>query len=111
MCPATDNPAKCEIRAVIRFLYTKNMSAAEIHRDLCAVYGKNTMSEGIVSQQCRMFKDGQTSVYDEERSDRTSVVSNDLDQSVYQKMYERQRFTISELSCEFSQISSEIIIG
>jgi hypothetical protein len=36
MWPAIDNPASCEIRAVIRFLRAKNMSAAEIHRELCA---------------------------------------------------------------------------
>jgi hypothetical protein len=34
MCPAIDNPASCEICAVIRLLHAKNMSAAEIHRDL-----------------------------------------------------------------------------
>jgi hypothetical protein len=39
MCPATDNPASCEICAVIRFLLAKNMSAAEIHGELCAFYG------------------------------------------------------------------------
>jgi hypothetical protein len=33
MCPATDRPASCEIRAVIHFLHAKNTSAAEIHRD------------------------------------------------------------------------------
>jgi hypothetical protein len=40
MCSATDNPASCEIRALIRFLHAKDMTAAEIHRELCAaVYG------------------------------------------------------------------------
>jgi hypothetical protein len=34
MSAAIDNPASCEIRAVIRFLHAKNMSAAEIHREL-----------------------------------------------------------------------------
>jgi hypothetical protein len=34
MYPATDYPASCEIRAVIRFLHAKTMSAAEIHREL-----------------------------------------------------------------------------
>jgi hypothetical protein len=58
MCPAIDNPASCEIDAVIRFLHTINMSAAEIHRELCEVYGQNVMSEGTVRQWCRMFKDG-----------------------------------------------------
>jgi hypothetical protein len=48
MCRAIDNPASCEICAVIRFLHAKNMSAAETHRELCAVYGQNVMSEEIV---------------------------------------------------------------
>jgi hypothetical protein len=36
MCPAIDNPASCEIRALIRFLHAKNMSVAVIHREVCA---------------------------------------------------------------------------
>jgi transposase len=105
MCPATDNPAPCEIRAVIRFLHPKNMTAAEIHNELCAVYGQNVMSEGTVRQWCRMFKDGRTNVHDEERSGRPSVVSDDLVEIVDQKICERRRFGISELSCGFPQIS------
>jgi hypothetical protein len=50
LCPAIDNPASCEIRALIRFLHAKNMSSAEIHQELCAVYGQNVMSEGTVRQ-------------------------------------------------------------
>jgi hypothetical protein len=56
---AIDNPASCEIGAVIRFLHAKNISAEEIHRELCGVYGQNVMSEGTVRQWCRMFKDWQ----------------------------------------------------
>jgi hypothetical protein len=48
MCPAIDNPASWEIRADIRFLHAKSMSAVEIHRELCAEYGQNVMSEGTV---------------------------------------------------------------
>jgi hypothetical protein len=59
MYPATDNPS-CEIHALVRFLQAKNMSAAEIHRQLCAVYSHSVMSEGTMRQWCRMFKDGQT---------------------------------------------------
>jgi hypothetical protein len=59
LCLAIDNPASCEIRAVIiRFLRARNMSAVEICPELYAVYGQNVMSEGIVIQLCRMFKDG-----------------------------------------------------
>jgi hypothetical protein len=66
MCPAIDNPARCKIRAIIRFLHAKNMSAAEIHSELRAVYSQNVMSEGTVRQLCRVFKDGRTNVHDEE---------------------------------------------
>jgi hypothetical protein len=45
MCPAIDNPVSCKTRVVIHFLHSKIMSAAEIHRELCAaVYGQNIMS-------------------------------------------------------------------
>jgi hypothetical protein len=66
MRPAIDNPAGCEIRPVIRFLHANNMSAADIHRELCAVYGENVMCEGTMRQWCRMFKDKRTNVHDEE---------------------------------------------
>jgi hypothetical protein len=58
MCPAIDNPASYIFRAVIHFLQTKNMSAAGIHRELCAVCGQKVISEGIVRQWCRVFKHG-----------------------------------------------------
>jgi hypothetical protein len=62
-----------------------------------------------VRQWCRMFKDGRTNVHDEKRSGQPSVVSDDLVQSVDQKMCERRRFTISELSCEFPHISHTVL--
>jgi hypothetical protein len=45
MCPVIDNPTRCEISAAIRSLHAKIMSAVESHRELCAVYGQNVMSE------------------------------------------------------------------
>jgi hypothetical protein len=50
MCPAIDNPARCESRAIISFLYTKNTGVEEILRELFAVYGQNVMTEGTVRQ-------------------------------------------------------------
>jgi hypothetical protein len=38
------NPAKCEVRAVIRFLHVKGETAAEIHHQLVSVYGKDVMN-------------------------------------------------------------------
>jgi hypothetical protein len=66
MCSAIDNSASCEICAVICFLHTKNVSTVEIHRELCVDYSQNVMTERTVRQWCRMFKDGQTNVHDEE---------------------------------------------
>ncbi|PNF24433.1 hypothetical protein B7P43_G09680 [Cryptotermes secundus] len=74
MRPVTDNPTSCEIRALIWFLHGKNTSAVEIHYELCTIYSQNVVSEGTVRQWCRMFKDGQTNVHDEERGGRPSVV-------------------------------------
>jgi hypothetical protein len=59
MCHATDNPACCEICAVIRVLHVNNTSPAESHRELCAVYGQNVTSEGTARQWCKMFVDGE----------------------------------------------------
>ena len=50
MSAPIENPAKCERRGVIRFLLAKHHSAAEMHRELGAVYGPNIMSEGVVRQ-------------------------------------------------------------
>jgi hypothetical protein len=52
---------------------------------------------------------GRTNIHVEERSGRPSVVSDDLVQTVDQKICERRRFTISELSCEFPQISRTVL--
>jgi hypothetical protein len=56
-----------------------------------------------------MFKDGRTNVHDEEQSGRPSVVSDDLVQSVDQKISERWHFTISELSCTFPHILPTVL--
>jgi hypothetical protein len=82
MCPAIENPASCEIHVVIRFLCAKNTSAAEIPCEICAVYGQNIMSEETERKWRRMFKNGRTNVHGEKRSRRSSVVSDDLFQSV-----------------------------
>jgi hypothetical protein len=49
MCAAINNPISCEVRAVIWFLHAKQISAADIHHELCVVYGPNIMSAGSVS--------------------------------------------------------------
>jgi hypothetical protein len=106
MYPAFHNPASCEIRVDMRFLHIKNMNAAEIQRELCvAVYSQNVMGDGTVRKWRRMFKDERRDVRDDERTGR----SEELVQSVEQQDCERRHFTISELSCEYPQISRTLL--
>jgi hypothetical protein len=53
MCAAIESSTSCEVRSVVRFLVAKNFKAAEIHHQLCEVYGENVMSAGGVRQWCR----------------------------------------------------------
>ena len=101
MCAAINNPASCEVRAVIRFLLARNNNAAEIHRQLCEVYGPNVMSYSKVRQWCRLFEEG--------RSGRPSVITDDLVEKVNTALRGNRRFTISELSLEFPQVSRSMI--
>ncbi|XP_075229662.1 uncharacterized protein LOC142329169 isoform X20 [Lycorma delicatula] len=109
MCAVIENPAKCEVRAVIRFFTAKQYSAADIHRELCGVYGPKIMSEGVVRDWVRSFKSGRRNVHDEERSGRPSVVNRELVQKINAKVRENRRITISELSDEFPQISRTVL--
>ena len=62
------NPAACEMQSVIRFLNAKNMKLAEIHRQLCDVYGEHAMSSLMVWRWVRLFNEGHENVHDDLRS-------------------------------------------
>ncbi|GFV44171.1 HTH_48 domain-containing protein [Trichonephila clavipes] len=91
MFETIDQPADCEIRSVIRFLTAKNVSAAEIHRQISDVYGPNAMSSSKVRKWVRAFKDGRENVHDEPRSGRLSVIPDDLVNAVDEKIREDRR--------------------
>ncbi|GFW56834.1 histone-lysine N-methyltransferase SETMAR [Trichonephila clavipes] len=104
MFEAIDQPADCEIRSVIRFLTAKNVSAAEIHRQISDVYGPNEMSSSKVRKWVRAFKDGRENVHDEPRSGRPSVITDDLVNAVDEKIRKDRLFTISTLALEFPNV-------
>lgn len=111
MPPIIVSPADCEVRAVIRFLSAKGLKAIDIHREICAVYGENIMSDGMVRKWVRAFKDGRTNVHDEQRSGRPSVVNESLVQEVDNKVRENRRFTISSLRDDFPNVSRSVLYG
>ena len=65
----------CEIRSVIRFLNTRNVKPADIHRQICEVYCENAMSDGMVRKWVTKFNEGRNNVHDEPRSGRPSIVT------------------------------------
>lgn len=97
MSALIENPASCEVRAVIRFLTAKNCKPIEIYRQLCEVYGDNIIMEGGVRQWVIRFKNGRTNVHDEHRSGRPSIVTAELVEKVDAEVRENRKFTITEL--------------
>ncbi|GFT39826.1 histone-lysine N-methyltransferase SETMAR [Trichonephila clavipes] len=104
MFKTIDQPTACEIRSVIRFLTAKNVSAAEIQRQISDLYGPNAMSSSKVRKWARAFKDGRENVHGEPRSGRPSVITDDLFNAMDEKIREDRRFTISTLALEFPNV-------
>jgi len=102
-------PAACEMRPVIRILNAKNMTPAEIHRQLCDVYEEHAMSGSVVRTWVRLFNEGREKVHDDPRSGRPSVVNEDSVRAVEEKIWENRRFTITPLSLHFPQISRSLL--
>jgi hypothetical protein len=76
------NTDDCEVRSVIRFLNMKSIHPAEVHRQLVKVYGEGVMNEGNVHKWCHLFNGGRTDVYNEVRSECTSLITEDLKDGV-----------------------------
>ena len=76
---------------------------------ICQVYGDNAMSDGMVRKWVRMFNEGPENVHDEARSGRPSLVNDDLVRKVFERVGDDRRFTISDLSLHFPQISRTLL--
>ena len=64
MLKRIESPAKCEVHAVILFLYAEGCNATEIHRRMGNLYGETFMSDSKVRQWCMNFEAGRTDVHD-----------------------------------------------
>jgi len=67
------------------------------------------MSDGMVRKWVRMFNEGRENVHDEARSGRPSLVNDYLVRKVNQRVRDDRRFTISDLSLNFPQISRTLL--
>ena len=109
MFKTIEGAADCEIRSVIRFLNARNMLPSEIHHQTCQVYGDNAMSDGMDRKWVRMFNEGRENVHDGARSWCPSLVNDDLVRKVNERVRDDRRFTISDLSLQFPQISRTLL--
>jgi len=109
MFKTIEGAADCEIRSVISFLNARNAIPNEIHHQICQVYGDNAMSDGMVRKWVRFFNEGRENVHDEARRGRASLVNDDLVRRVNERVRDDRRFTISDLSLHFSQISRSLL--
>jgi len=105
MFKTIEEAADCEIRSVISFLNARNVLQSAIHHQIYQVYGDNAMSDGMVRKWVRMSNEGRENVHDEARSGRSSLVNDDLVRKVNERVRDDRRFTISDLSLHFPQIS------
>ncbi|GFW84146.1 histone-lysine N-methyltransferase SETMAR [Trichonephila clavipes] len=104
-----ENSAACEIRCVIRFLNAKKVKPIEIYWRICEVYGQNAMSDSMVRRWVRHFNEGRSEVYDDERSGRPSLITEELVHTIDEKIKENRKLTISALAMEFPQISRSLM--
>jgi len=73
------------------------------------VYGDNAMSYGMFRKLVRMFNEGRENLHDEALIGRPSLVSDDLVRKVNERVRDDRRFTISDLSMHFPQISRTLL--
>jgi len=109
MFKTIEGAAYCEIRSLIRFFKSRNVLPSEIHHQICQVYGDNAMGDGMVRKWVRMFHEGRENLHDEARSGRPSLVNDDLVRKVNEIVHDDRRFTISDLSLYFPQISRTVL--
>jgi len=90
-------------------LNARNVLPSEIHHQICQVYGDNAMSDGMVGKWVRMFNEGRENVREGVRSGRPSLVNDYLVGKVKERVRDNRRFTVSDLSLHFPQISRTVL--
>jgi hypothetical protein len=60
-----EQPSTCEMGSVILFLNARNKKPADIHCQLCEVYGEHALSDSMVRRWVRHFNKGREYVHDD----------------------------------------------
>ncbi|KAG5315601.1 SETMR methyltransferase, partial [Pseudoatta argentina] len=67
------------------------------------------MNRTSVFKWCREFKNGRTSVHDDQRSGRPSILTDDIVEKIENALRDDRRLTMDELSAMFPQISRSLL--
>ncbi|GFW34383.1 uncharacterized protein TNCV_221091 [Trichonephila clavipes] len=103
MAAPIQNPAKCEVRSVIRFLHAKGQQPVDIQKEIVSVYGY-IMNRQNVTKWCSHFSEDRTDVHDKKRTIRPSVISDTLLQRTEEAIRVNKRLKLKE----FHQIIPEV---
>jgi hypothetical protein len=88
---------KEEMRGVIRFLFAEGVKPVEIICRMQAQYGDNCLSRNKIYEWIDHFKNGRTSVCDEQRSGRQSASGTENNiQAVERMVRENRRITVKD---------------
>jgi hypothetical protein len=75
-----ENPAAREMQSLIRVLNVKNMKPAEIHRELCDVYGEHAtltkLRRAIWNKRRGMLSRGVVKIHDDARPHTATATQN-----------------------------------
>ena len=96
-----ENPAAFKMRPVILFLNAKSVKPAEIHRQLCDVYGEHAMSISMVRRWVRLLNEGRENVHDDPRSGRPSVRNEVLVRAVERRLERTDDSPLRHFPCIF----------
>jgi hypothetical protein len=109
MAMSIPSPAKCEVRAVILFLYAKRETAAEINGQLVSLYGEDVMSRQNMAKWCCKFEAGKSDVRDKIKSGRPSIVTDDIIQKNDENIRAERCLTIDELRQQCLEVSRTVL--
>jgi IS30 family transposase len=90
---------KEDTRGMIRFLFAEGFKPVEIVRRMQAQYSDNCLSHSKIYEWIDHFKNGRTSVCDEERSGRPSSSRNENNiQAVERMVRENRPITVEDIA-------------
>ncbi|KAG5324957.1 SETMR methyltransferase, partial [Pseudoatta argentina] len=87
----------------------KKFFVIPVYNEVKTAYGDKGMNRTSVFKWCREFKNGRTSVHDDQRSGRPSILTDDIVEKIENALRDDRRLTVDELSAMFPQISRSLL--